>query len=196
MITHIALNKQKALPPQNLTDMGNVVYEAVDADPNTPRILWARTSPEALVISSDVSPEWDLIPGAVRATMERPDYHNGQRIHWSATVAPVRTVSPRSSSGKAIGKGKKIPLIDRREVEEWTQKKLVSVVEIHGRMRVQQLPRPHNAPLMWHVSGSAKVIDGIGLAALQAAGIGRQKSRGCGLLIITPARRSHPAGNT
>lgn len=196
MITYITLDKQKAVSPENITEMGRIVYESVDADPNTPRILWARTNQEMLVISSDVSPEWDLIPGSISATMERPDYRDGQRIHWSATIAPVRTVSPRNSSGKAIVKGKKTPLIDPKEVEKWTREKLNPVFIMEGRMRVQQLPRPHNAPLMWRVSGRAQILDGAGAAALQAAGIGRQKSRGCGLLIITPARRSHPAENT
>lgn len=186
IITDITLNPHSAPAPDDLTGMGRLVREITDTQDTTrPRALWDRTRPDRLLVLSEVAPEWDLVPGALRASAtQAPRFSAGDRIHWHITCDIVRTEAKRGPDGLAIGRGKKVAVKDRETARSWIRDRLDGPL---GSVQVNtcaSLPRTAGGPNRWHMTGTGAVADGAALAELQAAGIGRSKAQGCGLLLI------------
>src|SRR5699024_1076943 len=80
------------------------IRDASDSD----NILWARSDRDELTVVSDISPEWEIIPGAISAhSSPYPTHPTGAMIEWRILAAPVKRTSPRDENGRAVGKPQK-----------------------------------------------------------------------------------------
>jgi len=154
------------------------IRDACDSD----NVLWARSDRDELTVASEISPEWEVIPGAISAHSSRyPTHPTGAMIEWRILAAPVKRFSRRDRHGHAVGKPQKKPLPDA-EVVPWITGKLAPGLRVttagHRRM-----PTSSNFAARWLITGEGEVLDGQELRDIALAGLGTQRAQGCGLLL-------------
>lgn len=151
--------------------MGQAVRRAVDPDPaSEARVLWARTSPGTLVISSDTAPAWGKVPGATSAAIHPLSRHpEGESVRWELISAPTAR------------RGKKVPLAED-EFEDWLSGKFEGALDLTS----AKWKRLGGRPARYHFTGEAVVRDSDALQELCLNGIGAGTATGAGLLLVSP----------
>ena len=175
ILTTVTLNPQALVGHAATND---AVRDACDSDD----VLWARSNPDELTTVSDVSPEWETIPGALSAQSTRvPTHPAGATVGWRILAAPVKRTSQRDSAGRAIGKPQKKMMPDV-EVVPWLTGKLAPGLRVttakHTRM-----PTSGKFAARWLIAGEGEVVDGQALRDIVLGGLGTQRAQGCGLLL-------------
>lgn len=182
-LARIKLDPKRSAGMDQWAAMGKAVRRAVDPDPaSDARVLWARTSPATLVVSSDTAPAWGKVPGAVAATIHpMPRHPEGETIRWELISAPTGQRAPESGEEGARPRGKRVPLPEE-EFEDWLDGKF------GGAMRVTSAKWKHlgGRPARYHFTGTAEVRDSDALQELCLSGIGAGTATGAGLLLTAP----------
>jgi hypothetical protein len=179
-LARIKLDPKRSTGMDQWSAMGKAVRRAVDPDPaSDARVLWARTSPTTLVVSSDTAPAWGKVPGAVSAKIHpMPRFTEGEAIRWEFISAPT---GQRESAEGERPRGKRVPLPEE-EFEDWLDAKF------GGAVRVTSVKWKHlgGRPARYHFTGTAEVRDSDALQELCLNGIGAGTATGAGLLLASP----------
>lgn len=163
--------------------MGQAVRKAVDPDPESDaRVLWARTSPSTLVVSSDTAPAWGKVPGATSAAIHPlPRHPEGENVRWELITAPTAQRATGSAEEGARPRGKRVPLAEE-EFEGWLADKFAGALDLAS----AKWKRLGGRPARYHFTGEAVVRDSDELQELCLTGIGAGTATGAGLLLVSP----------
>ncbi|WP_159945032.1 MULTISPECIES: type I-E CRISPR-associated protein Cas6/Cse3/CasE [unclassified Nocardiopsis] len=178
-LARIHLDPERSTGMEQWAAMGRAVRRAVDPDPaSDARVLWARTSPSTLVVSSDTAPAWGKVPGAVSAVIHpMPRHPEGETVRWELITAPT---AQREGEG-ARSRGKRVPLAEE-EFEDWLRGKLAGAVDLTE----ARWKRLGGRPARYHFTGQAVVLDSEALQELCLNGVGAGTATGAGLLLVSP----------
>ncbi|WP_017573933.1 type I-E CRISPR-associated protein Cas6/Cse3/CasE [Nocardiopsis halotolerans] len=182
-LAHINLDPKRSTGMEQWAAMGQAVRRAVDPDPDSnARALWARTSPNTLVVSSDTAPAWGKVPGAVSAAI-RPmsRYTEGETVRWELITAPTAQRGKAPTGERPRPRGKRVPLPEE-EFEDWLDGKFAGAMSVTS-VRWKRLG---GRPARYHFTGKAVVQDSEALQELCLNGIGAGTATGAGLLLISP----------
>lgn len=170
-LARINLDPARSTGMDQWAAMGRAVRKAVDPDPESDaRVLWARTSPSTLVVSSDTAPAWGKVPGATSAAIHPlPRHPEGENVRWELISAPTAQ------------HGKRVPLAEE-EFEDWLAGKFTGALDVTS----VKWKRLGGRPARYHFTGEAVVRDSDGLQELCLDGIGAGRATGAGLLLVTP----------
>lgn len=185
-LARIKLDPARSTGMDQWAAMGRAVRTAVDPDPESDaRVLWARTSPSTLVVSSDTAPAWGKVPGAVSAVIQpMPRNPEGENVRWELITAPTAQRGTRSAEEGAQGarpRGKRVPLAEE-EFEDWLAAKLAGALDVTS----VKWKRLGGRPARYHFTGEAVVRDSDALQELCLNGIGAGTATGAGLLLVSP----------
>jgi hypothetical protein len=157
------------------------------------RPLWALPRPGVLLIQHD-APLAQAPAGAAASV----DYaarlgvlRVGDAVRWSLIGNPVRAAHPGTApDGTPRGRGRITPLPAAQRAA-WARRHLADALDIRD-LDDAALPRARGrragaaVQIVRHLfTGSARVTDPVALHVLVASGVGRGKTYGCGLLLIT-----------
>lgn len=182
-LARVTLDPQRSTGMDQWSAMGRAVRRAVDPDPESDaRVLWARTSPSTLVISSDTAPAWGKVPGAVSAVI-RPMSRcsEGETIRWELITAPTTQRETKNAGESPRPRGKRVRLPEE-EFEDWLAGKLEGAVGITS----VKWKRLGGRPARYHFTGEAVVHDSEALHDMCLTGIGAGTATGAGLLLTSP----------
>ncbi len=182
-LSRINLDPKRSARMDQWAVMGQAVRRAVDPDPESDaRVLWARTSPSTLVVSSDTAPAWGKVPGATSAAIHpMPRYSEGETVRWELITAPAAPRGAGASGEGARPRGKRVPLPEE-EFEGWLDAKLADALDITS-VRWKHLG---GRPARYHFTGEAVVRDSEALQELCLDGVGAGTATGAGLLLASP----------
>jgi hypothetical protein len=184
-LARIKLDPKRSAGMDQWAVMGRAVRRAVDPDPGSDaRVLWARTSPNTLVVSSDTAPAWGKVPGAVSAAIHpMPRYAEGETVRWELITAPTaqRAAEPTDEEPQPRPRGKRVPLAEE-EFEDWLDGKFAGALSVTS-VRWKHLG---GRPARYHFTGEAVVQDSEVLQELCLNGIGAGTATGAGLLLASP----------
>jgi hypothetical protein len=182
-LSRVSLDPKRAVGMDQWAVMGKIVRKAVDPDTaSDARVLWARTSPTTLVISSDTAPAWGKITGAYAASILPMTRHpEGETIRWELIAAPTTQREARPTEDDPKPRGKKVALPES-EFEEWLDLKLGDA----ARVTSARWKRLGGRPARFHFTGEAVVQDSEALQELSLNGIGAGTATGAGLLLASP----------
>ena len=182
-LSRISLDPKRAVGMDQWAVMGKIVRKAVDPDPRSEaRVLWARTSPTTLVVSSDTAPAWGKISGAYAASILPMTRHpEGEAIRWELITAPTtqHEVEPTEENPKPRVKKVALP---EPEFDEWLDLKLGDALRVTS----AKWKRLGGRPARYHFTGEAVVQDSEALQELSLNGIGAGTATGAGLLLASP----------
>ncbi|CAL9558248.1 hypothetical protein SUDANB121_04595 [Nocardiopsis dassonvillei] len=182
-LARINLDPQRSTGMDQWEAMGRAVRRAVDPDPaSDARVLWARTSPSTLVVSSDTAPAWGKIPGATSAAIHpMPRYTEGESIRWELITAPTAQRGAGDAEGSPRPRGKRVP-VPEEGFGDWLDAKLAGAVDVTS----AKWKRLGGRPARYHFTGEAVVRDSDALQDLCLNGIGAGTATGAGLLLASP----------
>ncbi|MBB6122243.1 type I-E CRISPR-associated protein Cas6/Cse3/CasE [Nocardiopsis algeriensis] len=182
-LARINLDPKRSTGMDQWAAMGRAVRRAVDPDPESDaRVLWARTSPNTLVVSSDTAPAWGKVPGAVSAAIHpMPRYPEGETIRWELISAPTTQRRTERAEEGQRPRGKRVPLPEE-EFENWLDGKFAGAVSVTA-VKWKHLG---GRPARYHFTGEAVVQDSEALHELCLKGIGAGTATGAGLLLASP----------
>ena len=180
-LSRISLDPKRSTGMDQWAVMGRAVRKAVDPDSDA-RVLWARTSPTTLVISSDTAPKWGKITGAYTANIQPMSRHpEGETIRWELITAPTAQREVEPTAEKPNPRAKKVALPEE-EFDDWLDHKLAGAAQI----TVAKWKRLGGRPARFHFIGEAVVEDSEALHELCLNGIGAGTATGAGLLLVSP----------
>lgn len=163
--------------------MGRAVRRAVDPDPDSDaRVLWARTSPNTLIIGSDTAPAWGKVPGAVSAEIHPlPRFSEGETVRWELISAPTAQHRTEPTEQTPRPRGKRVPLAEE-EFENWSADRLAGAMDVIA----VKWKRVGGRPARYHFTGEAVVRDSEALQELCLDGVGAGRATGAGMLLVGP----------
>lgn len=182
-LARVTLDPKRSTGMNQWAAMGRAVRRAVDPDPaSDARVLWARTSPSTLVVSSDTAPAWGKIPGAISAAIHpMPRHSEGETLRWELITAPTTQRETGAAEESPHPRGKRVRLAEE-EFEDWLDGKLASAVGVTS----VKWKRLGGRPARYHFTGEAVVHDSEALQELCLNGIGAGTATGAGLLLTNP----------
>ncbi|MFE1467236.1 type I-E CRISPR-associated protein Cas6/Cse3/CasE [Nocardiopsis dassonvillei] len=182
-LSRINLDPKRSARMDQWAVMGQAVRRAVDPDPESDaRVLWARTSPSTLVVSSDTAPAWGKVPGATSAAIHpMPRYAEGETVRWELITAPTAPRGAGAAGEGARPRGKRAPLPEE-EFEGWLDGKFSGALDVTS-VRWKHLG---GRPARYHFTGEAVVRDSEALQELCLGGVGAGTATGAGLLLASP----------
>ncbi|GHC74797.1 hypothetical protein GCM10007079_09350 [Nocardiopsis terrae] len=183
-LSRVKLDPKRSAGMEQWAVMGRAVRRALDPDPDSDaRVLWTRTSPTTLVISSDTAPAWGKIPGAVSAAiLPMPRHPEGETIRWELVTAPTGQREAEPAAEGQRPRGKKKTALPESEFEGWLDTKLAEAVHITS----AKWKRLGGRPARYHFIGEAVVQDSEALQEISLRGIGAGTATGAGLLLTSP----------
>ncbi|WP_150244031.1 type I-E CRISPR-associated protein Cas6/Cse3/CasE [Nocardiopsis quinghaiensis] len=181
-LARIKLDPKRSAGMDQWAVMGRAVRRAVDPDPGSDaRVLWARTSPGTLVVSSDTAPAWGKIPGATSAAIHpMPRHAEGETVRWELITAPTAQRGTEPAEEGPRPRGKRVPLPEE-EFEDWLDGKFAGALSTTS-VRWKHLG---GRPARYHFTGEAVVQDSEALQELCLNGIGAGTATGAGLLLVS-----------
>lgn len=182
-LSRISLDPKRSTSMDQWAVMGRAVRKAVDPEPDSDaRVLWARTSPTTLVVSSDTAPAWGKVPGAFAASIQpMPRHPEGETIRWELISAPTARREAESTAENPRSRGKRVPLPEEA-FDDWLDEKLAGA----ARITMAKWKRLGGRPARYHFIGEAVVEDSEALQELCLNGIGAGTATGAGLLLASP----------
>lgn len=180
-LARINLDPKRSAGMDQWAAMGRAVRRAVDPDESGARVLWARTSPNTLVVSSDTAPAWGKVPGAVSADIHpMPRHPEGETVRWELITAPTGQRRAESGEEEQRPRGKRTPLAEE-EFEDWLHGKFAGALDLTS----VKWKRLGGRPARYHFTGEAVVRDSEALQELCLSGIGAGTATGAGLLLTS-----------
>ncbi len=182
-LSRISLDPKRAVGMDQWAVMGKIVRRSVDPDPESDaRVLWARTSPTTLVVSSDTAPAWGKITGAYAASILPMTRHpEGESIRWELITAPTTQRETQPTEDAPRPRVKKVALPES-EFDHWLDLKMGDALHVTA----AKWKRLGGRPARYHFTGEAIVRDSEALQELSLSGIGAGTATGAGLLMASP----------
>lgn len=186
---HVTLN-----PRQEPRD-SHAMHRAIEAVAHGPRTLWARPRRGHLILRTPLpAAPWERIPGTRTITTgpARTHWPTGTPVTWALIGNPAWQPSvPRDPATGKRPRSRPRLALDPGSVPDWATRKLAGAIAAEG-VTAEALPPATGRGITlarYALAGTGTVTDPGALAHLLAAGVGRGKGLGCGLLLVREADR-------